>query len=218
MERHPAHNARRPRDRSPVSNKHGSSYHGARRRPELDGTLPASRHNRRRSSFTSDVSTSAVRSYTDASQTRFVFETLLSAAHELEPRVPIVRPGAWRTVRQVSGTRLTFAVCPAGASSLRGCFVMRAFSSKGHHARSCGTPGVWLIDATGASARPLATGSPDFVPEGAPSWSVRRTGCLHVYTHRNVASISHRCEWRSGDAAYARGEWCIHTDMEDGPP
>ncbi|MBC7791402.1 MAG: nucleotidyltransferase family protein [Anaerolineae bacterium] len=251
--------------------------------------------------FTSDVSTSAVRSYADASQTRFAFETLLSAAHELEPRVPIVRPGAWRTVRRVSRTRLAFAVLPrrrrvaermfryagvlaegsprtlvrAGVSVARrggaatltavlqllgGCsdstrpqetvvppfvFVSDTEASPGlygfhdgtvtqlsalghedtdpHSAAGkivftsrrdgnseiyiadiqlatqqrltqdpasdvepaldpagvriaftsdrSGTPRVWLVDATGANARPLATGSPDFLPEGAPSWS-----------------------------------------------
>lgn len=54
-----------------------------------------------------------------------------------------------------------------------------------------GTPRIWLMDATGASAMPLATGSADFVPEGAPRWSPTgdriaftstRTGTSQVYS------------------------------------
>ena len=34
-----------------------------------------------------------------------------------------------------------------------------------------GTRRIWLMDVAGANGRPLATGSPTFVPEGVPVWS-----------------------------------------------
>ena len=60
----------------------------------------------------SDVSGDLVRSYVAHSPERAACETLLSAAHELEPRLPSYRPDAWRTIRRVSRTRLALATVP----------------------------------------------------------------------------------------------------------
>jgi hypothetical protein len=61
---------------------------------------------------TDDVSTDEVRRYASRHSARVACETLLSAAHELEPRVPGFRVGAWRTIRRVSRTRLALATLP----------------------------------------------------------------------------------------------------------
>lgn len=53
-----------------------------------------------------------------------------------------------------------------------------------------GTPRIWLMGADGTNPRPLDTGSPDYIPEGAPRWSPTgdrliftstRTGTSQVY-------------------------------------
>jgi hypothetical protein len=62
--------------------------------------------------FTADVAADVVLSHVRESPTRSSFETLLSAAHELEQRVPRPRRNAWRTVRRVSRARLALAVLP----------------------------------------------------------------------------------------------------------
>ena len=59
--------------------------------------------------YTADVSTDAVREYTSQGTDRAACETLLSAAHEIEPRIPRYRTDAWRTIRRVSRTRLALA-------------------------------------------------------------------------------------------------------------
>ena len=61
-----------------------------------------------------DVSLAEVDRYVRASPERRALETLLSAAHGLEPRAPLVRRGAWTTVRRVSATRIAFAMIPRG--------------------------------------------------------------------------------------------------------
>ena len=62
--------------------------------------------------YTADVSGHAVRSYLARTSARRACETLLSAAHELEPRVPISRHGAWRTIRRIARARLALATLP----------------------------------------------------------------------------------------------------------
>jgi hypothetical protein len=62
--------------------------------------------------YTTDVQTDAVKAYVAQSLDRRACETLLSAAHDLEPRVPLFRGGAWRRIRRVSRARLALAVLP----------------------------------------------------------------------------------------------------------
>lgn len=62
--------------------------------------------------YSADVSDNEIRSYAAQSRGRAACETLLSAAHHLEPRVPRSRATAWRTIRRVSRTRLALAVLP----------------------------------------------------------------------------------------------------------
>ena len=52
------------------------------------------------------VDAAAVEAYVRASPRRAALETILSAAHDLSPRVPCARPAAWRTIRRVSRARL----------------------------------------------------------------------------------------------------------------
>ena len=59
-----------------------------------------------------DVSLEEISDYVRASPSRAAMETLLSAAHELEPRAPRFRAGAWSVVRRVSRTRIALAVIP----------------------------------------------------------------------------------------------------------
>jgi hypothetical protein len=68
------------------------------------------------------VSVEAVTAYVRASPTRAAFETLLSAAHELEPRSPRSRARAWRTVRRVSRARIVVAVLPRNRLVAERCF------------------------------------------------------------------------------------------------
>ena len=62
--------------------------------------------------YTTDVSGDAVRAYVAHSAARRACETLLSAAHELEPRVPIHRADAWSVIRRVARVRLALAALP----------------------------------------------------------------------------------------------------------
>ena len=72
--------------------------------------------------FGADVSTDAVRAHVAASGARRALETLLSAAHTLEPRVPRYRARAWDTVRRVSRARLALAMLPRDARVAERCF------------------------------------------------------------------------------------------------
>ncbi len=60
--------------------------------------------------YTSEVSPAVVDAYVSRSGRRPALETLLSAAHDLEPRIPRRRARAWSTVRRVSMARLGVAV------------------------------------------------------------------------------------------------------------
>lgn len=59
-----------------------------------------------------DVSGERLAEYVRSHRERRALETLLSAAHDLEPRLPRSRNGAWATVRRVSIARLALAVIP----------------------------------------------------------------------------------------------------------
>ena len=62
-----------------------------------------------------DVSLEALGSYVRSSPSRAALEIVLSAAHDIEPRVPRTRPNAWRSVRRISRTRIALAARPASA-------------------------------------------------------------------------------------------------------
>jgi len=72
--------------------------------------------------FTGAVLADVVTSYVNASPTRSAFETLLSAAHDLDPRVPRSRARAWRTVRRVSRARIAVASVPRTRLVAERCF------------------------------------------------------------------------------------------------
>ena len=60
--------------------------------------------------FTDEVNADVIRAYVQVSPRRGALETLLSAAHDIAPRIPCGRPDAWRTVRRVARARLGAAV------------------------------------------------------------------------------------------------------------
>lgn len=62
--------------------------------------------------YSAEVCDAAVHAYVAASDDRAACETLLSAAHELEPRSPLFRHNAWRTIHRVARMRLAFASIP----------------------------------------------------------------------------------------------------------
>jgi len=59
-----------------------------------------------------DVSLAELDAYVRDNRARAALETLISAAHELEPNAPLVRPDSWKTVRRVSRARIAVAVVP----------------------------------------------------------------------------------------------------------
>jgi hypothetical protein len=59
-----------------------------------------------------DVSREEIDVYVRSSHSRAALETLVSAAHELEPNAPLIRRDSWKTVRRVSRTRIAVAVVP----------------------------------------------------------------------------------------------------------
>ena len=72
--------------------------------------------------YTEDVSDTAVRAYVARSDARRACEILLSAAHSLEPRVPMSCAAPWRTLRRVSRTRLAAASLPRDPRAAERCF------------------------------------------------------------------------------------------------
>jgi hypothetical protein len=65
--------------------------------------------------YTADVSTGDVVAHASQGTDRVACETLLSAAHDIEPRVPAFSSHAWRTIQRVSRTRLALASVPRDA-------------------------------------------------------------------------------------------------------
>ena len=59
-----------------------------------------------------EVSLEEVGAYMRSSPSRAALETLVSAAHELEPLAPLIRSRAWYTVRRVSRARVALAMLP----------------------------------------------------------------------------------------------------------
>lgn len=62
--------------------------------------------------FTDDVAAGEVDRYVRGSAARPALETLISAAHEIDPRAPLLRAHAWDRVRRVSRARIALAVIP----------------------------------------------------------------------------------------------------------
>jgi hypothetical protein len=60
--------------------------------------------------FTAEVSIALVDAYVRQSPRRTALETILSAARDVEPRIPDWRPNTWRTVRRISRARIAIAV------------------------------------------------------------------------------------------------------------
>ena len=72
--------------------------------------------------YTADVSTREVREYATQGTDRAACETLLSAAHDIEPRVPMLHGHAWRTIRRVARTRLALAALARDSRVSERCF------------------------------------------------------------------------------------------------
>lgn len=72
--------------------------------------------------FTDDVAIAEAERYVRASPARSALETLISAAHEMEPRAPLMRARAWSTVRRVSRTRIALAALPRTPLVAERCF------------------------------------------------------------------------------------------------
>ena len=81
--------------------------------------------------YTADVSTDAVHEYTAQGTDRAACETLLSAAHEIEPRVPRYHAHAWRTIRRVSRTRLALASLARDSRVSERCFRYAGVAAEG---------------------------------------------------------------------------------------
>ena len=62
--------------------------------------------------FTTDVDAPRVMAYVAASDCRRPMRTILAAARELQPEIPVAAPDAWRTVRRVGRARLAMATRP----------------------------------------------------------------------------------------------------------
>jgi hypothetical protein len=62
--------------------------------------------------LTSEVDGAHVRAYVERSDCRRPMETVLGAARAIEPRIPVGRERAWRTVRRVARARLALATLP----------------------------------------------------------------------------------------------------------
>jgi hypothetical protein len=62
---------------------------------------------------------------------RSAFETLLSAANEIEPRAPRVRSDAWRTVCRVSRARIALAALPRTGRIAERCYRYAGMVSEG---------------------------------------------------------------------------------------
>ena len=71
---------------------------------------------------TASVSPSVLSAYVRSSPVRRALETLLSAAHDMQPLAPRARKHAWSTVRRVSRARIALAVRPAGARAAERVF------------------------------------------------------------------------------------------------
>lgn len=62
--------------------------------------------------FTAEVDCERVLAYVAASDCRRPMRTILGAARELQPAIPVPAAHAWRTVRRVGSARLAFATVP----------------------------------------------------------------------------------------------------------
>lgn len=82
--------------------------------------------------------------YVRTSPTRVAFETLLSAAHELAPRVPLLRRRAWRTVRRVSRTRIALASLPRNSRIAERCYRYAGLVAEGSP-RTLARAGIALV-------------------------------------------------------------------------
>ncbi len=105
--------------------------------------------------FTHEVAADAVLSYTQSSSRRVVFETLLSAAHALQPLAPEPRRNAWRTVRRVARTRLAFAILPRNRVTANRMFRYASVIAEGSP-RTMMRAGAGLLRRMGAAVMPAA--------------------------------------------------------------
>ena len=81
--------------------------------------------------YTADVSTPDVREYAAQGTDRAACETLLSAAHDLEPRAPTYHAHAWQTIRRVSRTRLALAALARDSHVSERCFRYAGVAAEG---------------------------------------------------------------------------------------
>jgi hypothetical protein len=72
--------------------------------------------------YTPDVTTNEVREHAAEGTDRAACETLLSAAHDIEPRVPTFHSHAWRTIQRVSRARLAVAALARDPRASERCF------------------------------------------------------------------------------------------------
>lgn len=72
--------------------------------------------------YTAEVSTEEVREHAMHGTDRAACETLLSAAHDIEPRVPMFHGHAWQTIRRVARTRLALAALARDSRVSERCF------------------------------------------------------------------------------------------------
>lgn len=150
--------------------------------------------------FTTGASADAVRSYVRASSSRIAFETLLSAAHELQPMVPTTRPEAWRTMRRIARTRLALAVLPHERTTANRVFRYASLLAEGSP-RSIARAAGSVLRRAGAIVLPTAaffigacsdatrSPSPDVPPFVFVSDTDGVAG-LHLFDHGIIARLS----------------------------
>ena len=102
--------------------------------------------------YTTEVRADAVRAYVSHSLDRRACETLLSAAHDLEPRIPLFDGGAWRRIRRVSRARLALGILPNDPRVAERLFRYAGLAAEGSP-RSIVRAGGAIVRRLGAGAR-----------------------------------------------------------------
>ena len=150
--------------------------------------------------FTHEVAADAVLSYTQSSSRRVAFETLLSAAHALQPLAPEPRRNAWRTVRRVARTRLALAILPRNRVTANRMFRYASVIAEGSP-RTMMRAGAGLLRRMGAAVLPAAAtiiaGCSDTTRPGTlevpPFVFVSDSGGapgLYLFDHGNIERLS----------------------------
>jgi hypothetical protein len=121
--------------------------------------------------FTADVDRERVLAHVAASDCRQPMRTVLAAARDLQPAIPVARAGAWRVVRRVGRARLALATLPRTPLIAERWFRYAGVIAEGSP-RTVGRLGLDLarrLATRGAAALALMLGVASCDPGPAPS-------------------------------------------------